>query len=182
MQVSICVIISFKFRSNIFLAVRSLARAKSPSHLALGFLQLALGFLVRMVKGFPVEDCLDGASNYGSWKLRVLLYLEENEVKEFALTMVSVPNDVTQLVAWKRNDVKAQKILMDSVKNYLVSHFAKSKTTKEMFHSSKKLFERDSASRSISLRTQLHTIRMNRSKSVASYFMRIADLRDPLDG
>ena len=69
---------------------------------------------------------------------------------------------------------------MDSVKNHLVSHLAKSKTAKEMFDSLKKLFERDSASRSIALRTQLHTIKMNKSESVASYFMRIADLRDQL--
>ena len=48
-----------------------------------------------MVKGLPVEDCLDGASNYGSWKLRVLLYLKENEVKEFSLTTVPVPDDAT---------------------------------------------------------------------------------------
>ena len=32
---------------------------------------------VRMVKGLPGNDRLDGASNYGSWKPRVLLYLEE---------------------------------------------------------------------------------------------------------
>lgn len=59
-----------------------------------------------MVKGFPVEDRLDGASNYGSWKPKVLLYLEENKVKEFALTTVPVPDDATQLATWKRNDVK----------------------------------------------------------------------------
>ena len=49
-----------------------------------------------------------------------------------------------------------------------------------MFDSLKKLFECDSASRSIALRTQLHTIKMNRSESVASYFVRIAKLRDQL--
>ena len=106
-----------------------------------------------MVKGLPVEDCLDGASSYGSWKPRVLLYLEENKVKEFALTTVPVPDDATQLAAWKSNDVKARKILMDSVKNHLVSHLAKSDTAKEIFDSLKKVFERDSASRSIALRT-----------------------------
>ena len=100
-----------------------------------------------MVKGLPVEDRLDGDSNYGSWKPRVLLYLEENEVKDFALTTVPVLDDATQLAAWKRNDVKARKILMDSVKNHLVSHLAKLETAKEMFDSLKKLFERDSASR-----------------------------------
>ena len=69
---------------------------------------------------------------------------------------------------------------MDSVKNHLASPMAKSETTKEMFDSLKKLIEQDSSSRSIALRTQLHTIRMNRAESVASYFMRIADLRDQL--
>jgi hypothetical protein len=106
--------------------------------------------------------------------------LEENKVKDFALTTVSIPDDATQLATWKRNDVKAQNILMDYVKNHLVSHLAKSETTKEMFEYLKKLFERDSASRMIASRTQLHTIRMNKSESVASYFMRIADLRDQL--
>ena len=120
-----------------------------------------------MVKVLPIEDRLDRASNYGSWKPRVLLYLEENEVKDFALTTMPVPDDANQLAAWKRNDVKAQKILMDSVKNHLVSHLAKSETTKEMFDSLKKLFERDSASRSIALRTQLHTIRMNMLESIS---------------
>ena len=69
---------------------------------------------------------------------------------------------------------------MDSVKNHLISVIAKKETTKEMFDSLKKLFERDSTSRSIALRTQLHTIKMNRSETVASYFTRIAELRDQL--
>ena len=60
-----------------------------------------------MVKGLPVEDRLDGASNYGSWEPRVFLYLEENEVKNFALTTVPVLDDVNQLVTWKMNDFKA---------------------------------------------------------------------------
>ena len=133
-----------------------------------------------MVKAFPIEDHLDGASNYGSWNVRVLLYLEENEVKDFSLTTVPILDDANQLAAWRKNDVKARKILMDSVKNHLVSHLSKSKTAKKMFDSLRKLFEQDSASRSIALRTQLHTIKMNRSESVASYFMRITDLRDQL--
>ena len=60
-----------------------------------------------MVKGLPVEDRLDGASNYGSWKPRVLLNFEENEVKDFSLTVVPIQDDATQLEAWKRNYVKA---------------------------------------------------------------------------
>ena len=38
-------------------------------------------FVSRMVKDLPTEDRLDGVSNYGSWKPRVLMTLEENELK-----------------------------------------------------------------------------------------------------
>ena len=38
-----------------------------------------------MVRDLPVEDRLDGASNYGSWKPTVLLALEEHEVMDFAV-------------------------------------------------------------------------------------------------
>ena len=43
-----------------------------------------------MVRGLPVEDRLDGASNYGSWKTRVLIALEEYDVVEFAVD--DIPN------------------------------------------------------------------------------------------
>ena len=62
----------------------------------------------------------------------------------------------------------------------MISVIAKNETTKEMFDALKKLFERDSTIRSIALRTQLHTIKMTRSKSVASYFTRVTELRDQL--
>ena len=124
--------------------------------------------LAKMVKGLPVEDRLDGVSNYGSWKPRVLMTLEENDVKDFALTTVPVPDVAIQQAAWRKSDVKAQKILMDSVKSHLISVIAKKETTKEMFDALKKLFECDSTSRSIALRTQVHTIKMTRSEFVPS--------------
>ena len=69
---------------------------------------------------------------------------------------------------------------MDSMKNHLVSHMAKAEIAKDMFDSLKKLFEHDSASRSITLSTQLHTMKMNRSEMIASYYMSITKLRDQL--
>ena len=49
-----------------------------------------------------------------------------------------------------------------------------------MLDALKKLFEHGSTSQSIALRTQLHTIKMTRSKIVASYFTRVTELRDQL--
>lgn len=120
-----------------------------------GFFCKALGFLLlaSMVRGLPVEDRLDGGSNYGSWKPRVLLALKEY-------------------------DVKARKILMDSVKSHLIFHISKVEIAKDMFDILKNLFEHDSTSRSLALRSELHTIKMKRSESVDSYFTRVAEIRD----
>ena len=84
------------------------------------------------------------------------------------------------LVAWRRHDVKARKILIDSVKSHLLFHISKAATAKEMFDILKKLFERDSTSKSIALRSQLHTLKMKKSESVDSYFARIAEIKNQL--
>ena len=46
-----------------------------------------------MVRDFPVEDRLDGASNYGSWKPRVLLALEGHDVMDLAVKEVPMPKE-----------------------------------------------------------------------------------------
>ena len=99
-----------------------------------------------MVRGLPVEDRLDGASNYGSWKTRVLIALEEYDVVDFAVKDVPRPEEEERQVAWKRHDVKARKILIDSVKSHLLFHISKAATTKAAT-TLKNLFERDSTSR-----------------------------------
>ena len=135
-----------------------------------------------MVRGLPVEDRLDGALNYGSWKTRVLIALKEYDVVEFAINDIPKPieEEHEHLAAWRRHDVKVRKILIDSVKSHLLFHISKAATTKEMFDILKKLFERDSTSKSISLRSQLHTLKLKKLESVDSYFARIAEIKNQL--
>ena len=118
-----------------------------------------------MVRGLPVEDRLDGASNYGSWKTRVLIALEEYDVVDFAVK--DVPRlgaeEEERLASWTRHDVKARRILIDFVKSHLLFHISKAATVKEMFDTLKNLFERDSTSKSIALRSQRHNLKMKKS-------------------
>ena len=108
-----------------------------------------------MVRGLPVEDRLDGALNYGSWKTRVLIALKEYDVVEFVVNDIPKPaeEEHENLASWKKHDVKARKILVESVKSHLLFHISKAATAKEIFDILKKLFERDSTSKSISLRS-----------------------------
>ena len=70
--------------------------------------------------------------------------------------------------------------MMDSIRDQLVPHIAKLKTTKEMFNTLKRLFENSSTSRALALRQQLQNAKMARGDSVTSFFMKISDLRDQL--
>ena len=123
---------------------------------------------------------MDGGSNYGSCKPRVFLALEEYDVKYFAMKDVPMPEEEDRQAAWRRHDVKARKILMDSMKSHLVFHISKVETSKDMFDTLKNLFVRGSTNRLTALRTQLHTIKMKRSESVDSYFTRVAEIKDQL--
>ena len=83
---------------------------------------------------------------------------------DFAVKEVPMPEEEERQASWRRHDVKARKILMDSVKSHLIFHISKAATAKDMFDTLKTLFERDNTSKSIALRTQLHTIKMKRSE------------------
>ena len=79
-----------------------------------------------------------------------------------------------------KNDVKEMRILIDSVKDHLVPQISQKKTTRKMFGVLKKLFENNNINQALALRQQLTNIEMTRSKSIASYFMKISELRDQL--
>ena len=101
---------------------------------------------------------------------------------EFAINDIPKPaeEEHEHLAAWRRHDVKVRKILIDSMKSHLLFHISKEATAKEMFDVLKNIFERDSTSKSIALRSQLHTLKMEKSESVDSYFARIAEIKNQL--
>ena len=134
-------------------------RARSLRFLLQGVRVLSLA---SMVRGFPIEDHLDQASNYGSWNPRVLLALEEYDVKDFVVKEVPMPKEEERQASWRRHDAKARNILMDYVKSHLIFHIFKEEIVKDMFDILKNLFEHESTSRSITLKSQLHIIKMMR--------------------
>lgn len=115
-----------------------------------------------MILGVNVKDRLDGDSNYNSWKPRVLMSLEENDILNFIEEKTPGPSDDTKKDKWRKNDIKARKILLDSIKDNLIPHISKLKTTKEMFDVLKRLFENSSTSRVLSLRQQLQNVKMTK--------------------
>ena len=73
---------------------------------------------------FIVEDKLEGAIKFNSWKARLLYIMEENEIEDH-LTNDSIVSKVeAEKVKYKKDERKAKRILMDSVKDHLIPQIA----------------------------------------------------------
>ena len=81
--------------------------------------------------GMKVEDHLDGATNFISWKSRVLI-LDENDLSKLVnekFLEAGVDEDKSH---WKKSDCRARRILVDSVSDHLVPQISQKKTTRKI--------------------------------------------------
>jgi hypothetical protein len=127
-----------------------------------------------------VEDRLDGASNFLSWKARVTLALKEYDLWELVDKVVTPPTDPTTLEAHNKKEIKAERVLLDSMKDHLIPHLTEKKMTKEMFDALVSLFQSKNMNRKMVLRNKLRSMQMSRYDNVTSYLMRITQVHDQL--
>jgi hypothetical protein len=127
-----------------------------------------------------IEDRLDGASNFCPWRERISLVLEENGLLEIAEGKVTAPADPVQLAAHTKKDVKAKRILVDSVKNHIIPHLSGKKTTKDMWEALVKLDQSDNQSKEMLRREKLRSTKMAKGESVITYLTKFIQIRDEL--
>lgn len=72
--------------------------------------------------GLRVEDRFDGGGNWTPWKARIVLLLEESELWEIVKNEITVPIVATQFAEFKKKNVKAKRISLDSVKDHIIPH------------------------------------------------------------
>ena len=84
--------------------------------------------------GMNVEDHLDGATNFISWKSRVLI-LEENDLLKLVNEKVPEPDAEEDKSHWRKSDCRARRILVDSVSDHLVPQISQKKMTRKILKS-----------------------------------------------
>jgi len=82
--------------------------------------------------GMKVEDHLDGATNFISWKFRVLI-LGENDPLKLVNEKVQEQNVEEDKSHWRKSDARARRILVNSVRDHFVPQILQTKTTMKMF-------------------------------------------------
>ena len=133
-----------------------------------------------MVNTLRVEDRLEGATNFRAWKARILLLLEENDLREYVEMVIPNPKDAQELATHRKREVKAKRVLLDFVKDHLIPHIFEKKTTKEMYDALVGSYQCGNTNRKLILRHRLRSVEMSKSDTIASYLMRITQIRDQL--
>ena len=90
--------------------------------------------------GLRVEDRLDGGENWTPWKAR-MVKLKECELWEIVEQTVTVPTDTTLLAEFKKKNVKAKRIILDSVKDHIIPHVVEKDYAFQMWESLGNLYQ-----------------------------------------
>jgi hypothetical protein len=127
-----------------------------------------------------VEDRLDGSSNFSSWKSRLQVTLEEDDL--LSVIQKTLPETTTdeEKEIRREEDVKARKIIIYSVRDHLLPRISNLKTTYEMYEALKDMFESDNTLRALTLKGQLQSTKMTKGDTVATFFMKISEIKEQL--
>jgi hypothetical protein len=105
-------------------------------------------------------DKLEGVENFRSWKYRIGLVLEENDLAKFVKGEIPKPDDAAEKTKHQKDIIRAKRIIADSIKDHLIPYVSSKKTPKEMFDALTRLYEGKNINRKMNLRTQLKNTRM----------------------
>jgi hypothetical protein len=127
-----------------------------------------------------VEDRLDGSSNFSSWKSRLQITLEEDDL--LSVIQKTIPETAIdeEKEEWKEDDIKARKIIIYSVRDHLLPRIANLKTAYEMYEALKNMFESNNTLRALTLKNQLQHIKMTKADTVASFLVKISEIRETI--
>ena len=126
------------------------------------------------------EDRLDGISNYLPWKVRITVELKEWKIWGFANTKMTKPTDQNELDEFEALEARAQRVILDGVKDNLIPYSAEKKTANDMWDTLNQLFKAKNENHKMALKDKLHNVNMNKDEGVASYLTRVAQVKDEL--
>ena len=108
--------------------------------------------------------------------------LEDNGLKEFIDSDVPKPtsSNVALLDAWQKKVAKTRRILLEGVKDHIVSSLHGKATPFAMWKALTYLFQSSSDHRKLALKYELKKIKMEKGDSIPKYLTKFFQCRDEL--
>jgi hypothetical protein len=132
--------------------------------------------------GLGLEYSLEGSSNYISWKDRMEAVLEDNGLKEFIdkdVPKLDVAN-AANLDALKKKVAKVRRILLEGVRDHIVSILHGKFTPYAMWKNLTDLFQNNNDHRKLVLKDKLRNIKIEKGESIPKYLTKFVQCRDEL--
>ena len=93
--------------------------------------------------GLRLEYALEGSSNYIAWKDRMEVVLEDNGLKEFIDEEILKPDSTNaqELAEWKKCVAKVRGVILEGVRDHIVSSLDGKDTPFSMWKTLKDLYQ-----------------------------------------
>ena len=83
-----------------------------------------------MTPSTKLEDKLEGIENFRAWKYRIGLILQENDLDTYVKEEVPEPEEAKAKEKHRKDMIRAQRIIADSIKDHLIPQVSSNKTPK----------------------------------------------------
>ena len=113
-----------------------------------------------------LDEKLEGDDNFQSWKYRISLVLEENELDSYINEEVPVLEGEEAKALHKNKLVMDKRIIFYSIKDHLIPQVSSLKTPTTMFDALTKLFEGKNTNRKMTLRNQLKNVKILNDETI----------------
>ena len=121
-----------------------------------------------MTKNTKLDEKLEGVENFKAWKYWIMLILEENDLEGFIMEEFHDREGDGAKAKHKKDIIKAKIIIVNSIKDNLISQVSSRRTPKEMFDSLSNLFEGRNINRKMTLRNYLKSVRNKKLDTMKS--------------
>ena len=130
--------------------------------------------------GLRLDYALEGSLSYISWKDKMEAVLEDNGLKEFIDKDVPKPDavDAANIDAWKKKVAKARRIMLEGVRDHIVSSLHGKVTPYEMWKALMDLFQSNSDHMKLALKDKLAKIKMEKGDSMPKYLTKFVQCLD----
>ena len=113
---------------------------------------------------------MDGLPNYTQWKFRMVVILKECRLCIMVSTVITpLEVDPIALNIHGVKEAKAQRMILDGTRDYLIPHVAEKKTAYDMWITLKGLYEAKNENRIMALKEKLHGTKMAMGEGVTSF-------------
>jgi len=130
-----------------------------------------------MTSCFKKNQKLVGISNFLVWKRRIDIVLEVNEVINHVHGKVSKPSEEQASSKYMERDLKAQKILKESIKDPLISYVAELDTSKQIYNKLGELFSKATIEKIISLISDHHKMKVSKDEGIFSCLSKASQIK-----